>query len=328
MPMKRLLTILLLAGLIPPAPAQDGPKWKDEFYHDFRGKRLADGLALFQVKNEQFIKTEAAGLRVTIPEDFIHPFGGIGVRTTFAIHGDFEITATVEILEAEEPPKGGYGVGAILRLYKAEPSPDFVNLGRLVRAGDMQVILWEQSIGALDEKRKITAGPSPCTDKLLRLRMQREGTILRFSWAPGIAGNEFQEIRQLDFGGDDLRYAALVGVTGRQKCKLDARFLDLRIRSGGILAAAAPAAAKAPASRPDGERNYWWLLTLAAVVVLLGGGLALQRLLRRRARGTSAPPAGDAVAVECPSCRKRLKVPAAMTGKKVKCPSCSVAFDA
>src|SRR5262245_5238604 len=326
--MKRLMTIVLVAGLASPVWTQDGPKWRDEFYHDFRGKPLPDGLTLFQVKNEQFIKTEPEGLRVTIPNDFIHPFGGIGVRTTFGIQGDFEIAATVEILEAEEPPPGGYGVGAILRLYKAEPSPDFVNLARLHRAGDKQVIMWEQSIGPLDEKRKITAGPSQCTDKLIRLRIKREGTTLHFSWAPGLAGDDFRKLRQFEFGGDDLRYAALVGVTGRQKCNLDARFLDLRIRSGGMVAAAAPVAAKAAPSSSEAERNYWWLLTVAVVVVLLGSGLALARLLRRRGRGTSAPAAVGAIAVQCPSCQKRLKVPATMTGKKVKCPACGVACEA
>lgn len=315
--MKRFFAIVaILAGVMAPAAAQDAPQWKEEFSHDFRGKPLPEGLTLFQVKNEQLIQTEPEGLRITIPPEFIHPFGGIGVQTTFGIQGDFEITATIEILRADEPPPGGYGVGAILRLYKAAPSPDFVNLARLVRAGDKQILVWEQSIGALDEKRKIIPGSAPCTEKLLRLRMKREGTKLRFAWAPGIAADGFRETRQIEFGDDDLRHAVLVGVTGRQKSNLDVRFLELRIRSGGIVAEA-PVAAKAAANAPANERNYWWLLTAAGVVAFIGGSIALQRFRRRQAAASDA-----AVAVQCANCKKRLKAPAAMAGKKARCPQC------
>jgi predicted Zn finger-like uncharacterized protein len=47
-----------------------------------------------------------------------------------------------------------------------------------------------------------------------------------------------------------------------------------------------------------------------------------------QASGATAPPApaGDNAMIQCPACQKRLKVPANVIGKKVKCPACAATF--
>src|SRR5258708_38161271 len=120
---------LLLAAMWTLGQASEAP----DFYHDFRSQPLADKFTVYQAKDENWVKVDPEGLRITLPREPIHAFGGAGERRTFCIRGDFKITAAFEIIQAEVS-KTGYGVRPTLCVRKADPSRESSQVGRLVPA--------------------------------------------------------------------------------------------------------------------------------------------------------------------------------------------------
>jgi Protein of unknown function (DUF1583) len=295
-----LLTASALSGQATSALAQDATKYAHEFYHDFRGKPLPKELHVVGKPDNDFIKEEPEGFRITWPKTRIHAFGGVGCRTSFSIKGDFEITGTFEILQADEPPKGiSFGVGASLRVQQADPAPEGATIARVVRAGGKQILVWDR---VPDKGGKNAGGVHPCKDNLVRLRLKRTGTTLHYLWAPGLAGDNFQEIHAYkNFGDSDIVAARMNVLTGREPCNVDVRFIDLRVRSGGLVAADAPNVAPvvaplnnlAPAPDDAPKSRTALIVTLVvglAVTVLLMLGVAAGIYLKRQHAG-AAPEA-------------------------------------
>jgi WD40 repeat protein len=122
-------------------------------------------------------------------------------------------------------------------------------------------------------------------------------------------------------GGADQTVRLWDHQTGEQRAQLDVPIKLEKI--------APPVVADGDdAVQPD--RRLWLLLGAGTAIVVVGG-LFLAHLLRKRSR-LRAPEtpesagAAETVNVECVGCHKRLKVPADVVGKKVKCPSCATAF--
>lgn len=318
------LLILSAAG---GAPAQQEiNKYAQEFYHDFRGKPLPKELHLTGKREPEFLKFEPEGLRVTLPETFIHEFGGVSVRSSFGFKGDFEITAGFEILHADVPGKG-FGVGASMHMAQAQPGTQMATLARVVRAGPSQVLVWERTP---NKGEKYLGGVRKCSDKVLRLRFRRAGSTLHYLWAPGLEGGEFEEIGvQKEFGDADMNAVRINTITGREPCKADVRFIDFRIRSGGAAAedaiAVAPPAPNNLAPSPPTESSTRGWLSAAAII---GGALVLVftailgvALFLRRGK---AEPKGELAAITfaCPACGKSIKAKASTAGKKIACSKC------
>jgi hypothetical protein len=242
-----------------------------EYYHDFRGRPLPPELTFFNAEEGKFFNVEPEGLRITIPKGWSHPWGGVGFRTAFGFAGDFEVTLTMELLEAESPPSG-YGVGVCLYVAKPETTGG-ATIARLVRAGDNQVVLWDLADTPEAAEPRHEEGTFPSTDKAGRLRLKRTGTTLHYLWAPGIEGNAFEEIHQCEFGNDDIVRVRLAALTGRQPCGVDVRLVDFRVR-GGLAAAGTNAI------------THWkvWLLAGLTLAVCIGIWRAGRR---RQVRPTS-----------------------------------------
>jgi len=248
----------------------------DEFHHDFRGRPVPAEVALFPIE-WPFAKEEGEGLRITLPKDRKYR-APVGLRTNLPVQGNFEITAAIQILEAESPTQG-FGVGVTVYVQKVQPRDEGATLCRFVRAGGKQILFWDRSIVRPGEETKFDGGSAPCTATEFRLRLKRTGTTLRYLWAPGTSGDDgFQEIHKLDFGADDLKVVEVRCTTGGQPCQLDARILDLRIRSKEAPVEEEPAA---PAPAPPSQfRRLWWLVAGSACIV----GLWLAVLIGRRFR--------------------------------------------
>jgi len=314
------MNTILLALLY--ATAQVDEPGKD-FHHDFRKEEAPRGLILLNPKGEKFARFEPEGLRLTLPKERNDPAPIAGVKTTFSLSGDFEVTGAFEILEAEVPV-AGFGVGVSMFVQKAPPSPEGAGIYRLVRPGGKQVIYWDRSIGKQGEKMRFEGNASLCDATVGRLRLKRVGSILHYQWAEGLEGEEFHELKQVDFGPDEIKSLSMRGQTSKQPCALDVRILELRIRSGNpIVAAPAPAPGEKETTEPERQRSAWWLAILAGVVVAVLVGLGAARRARQQ---TTTPTAGETREVRCPSCEKRLKVPAQAAGKTIKCPGCAAAF--
>jgi hypothetical protein len=258
-----------------------------EYYHDFRTKPLPPELTYFNADDGSMFRQEPEGLRITIPKTMIHPWGGVGFRTSFGFKGDFEVTTTYEILQAEAPPAGGFGVGVCL--YVAKPgTAGGSSLARLVRAGDTQVVFWDFDRGEGAPKPRWDGGMDHCADKVGRLRMKRTGTMLHHLWASGTQGDDFKEINQSEFGDDEIARVRLCALTGRQPCDVSVRLLDLRIRSQSM-------DQPVPVAVPR-RQSVWWAVALV-IVLSLGVFLAV-RTSRRAGKqpghaGAEPQPAAD-----------------------------------
>jgi serine/threonine protein kinase len=328
-PFPLLLTFLcLLVGFVllvfqPAAAPPAAERSWSEIYYDFRGKPLPAELTL--VGAEQFVHCEPEGLRITMPKDR-KDLRHAGVARIAEIRGDFEITTTFEVLHAEIPPSG-YGVGVSMLIQKAVRTREGTTLCRLARPQGNQVVLWDRSIEDPGGDLRFEGGPSPCSERVGRLRLKRVGAVLHYLWAPGTTGNEFEEVHQCEFGSEELERVSLRGLSSQRRCDLDCRYLDLRIRTSEP-APALPATAPEPAPPAKGT----WKLVLVSVLglaLVVGIWFGVRQHLRAAPIPEPAPdrqapsePASAVVSFPCPECAKPLRARPALAGKKVKCPQC------
>jgi hypothetical protein len=270
--------VLLASSTVYAQPAQVEKKYPNEVYYDFRGKPLPDELALTPIGSEQFVTSEPEGLRITLPKDR-KDLAQLVVGTRSGIKGDFEITATLEILRAEAP-KSDFGVGASLYINKADSDTEGATLGRIVKPSGEQQIFWDQGFG----KNQYDIGTRPYKETQVRLRMKRTGAQLAYFVGKGLKGDHFDELPPKEFGGNDIKQVIVRVTTGRQRADVDVRLVDLRIRSG---AAPATTIAVVPATAPP-SRN-WLLAALCVAVSILTLAVAVlsAMLLRRQKRAGS-----------------------------------------
>ncbi len=313
----------------PPGGDKEYPK---EVYFDFRGKPLPPELLLRPDGAERFVRTEPEGLRVTLPKnrDNLEP---VKVSTRFGVQGDFEITATVEILQAERLSPGAWGAGAALFLNRAEPANQGASFARVSRPEGKEVVLYD----LFGKPGEVDVNSQPCPDKLVRLRLKRSGSQISYLLATGLQGENFEELSPKTFGRDDIQQVTVRVMTGRQPYSVDARLIDLRVRSGRVPATPVAAPTDVPQEPQTGFRWKLWLA--AAIVGLVGAAfLGTWLLWRRRDRaGTmdddapgpderaTAEAGANTVLFPCSECGKKLKVKAELVGKKVKCTQCGTA---
>jgi hypothetical protein len=286
-----LVILHVLAVFVAPVVAQDA-KYRENFTHDFRGKPLPAELTFFGKGVEQYAKEEPQGLRFTVPKERDN-YQPVGIKTLFAVQGDFEITVAVEILHADVPA-AGFGVGATLYVNKTIEPTHGATLGRLMRSPGRSVVVWDRSPG---EKEKFEGGDRPCEEKLVRLRLKRNGTLWSYQWAAGEQGDEFAEIHQCRFGDAKIKQVTLRCATAGQPCKADVRFLTLTIRSGGVVAAApstaaADTATPAVATTTARTGSHGWLMATVVIVgllVLFGVVAGVIGLLVVKSRRATAP---------------------------------------
>ncbi len=324
------LGVCLFLLLQTPPPPQQQPSPTD-VYCDFRGGRpLPPSFTLQGPDADKAIKREEEGLRITLPATR-RSIAPVAVATTSPVAGDFEITGTYELLSADRPP-GGNGVGVALNIATDyQDMMKFAKVGRILRAQEGDVYKAESWIkGQPDSgQQRFT----PTTARAGKLRFVREGSTLRFLVADG-PEHEFREINRREFTTEDLKVCRFVANNNGSPAGLDARLIDLRIRSDH----------QAPYKPLDREAQGWFA---GHLVVALGFSLALLCALcvllhmSRRARvfpspgvagtgdgskekpGPAAPEAAAPFIVfACPGCGKKLRARPALAGKSLKCPQC------
>ena len=214
--------VLWLGGIVGGAAEERG-----EIHYDFRGRARPSSLEVVGDMDESFLKTEAEGLRVTLPRDR-RQSDPWRLAMPLNIAGDFEITAALEILGVEEPaPEArSYGLGVLMSLDES------VRIGRLARDNSIQVVTWDRW-ATVNDQRRFLSGAAPCDAKTLRLRLNRQATTVHFLWAPGTAGENFQQIHECEYGNQEIHELRLElsARLGRQPAALDFRLLDLWIRT-------------------------------------------------------------------------------------------------
>lgn len=336
---RHFLSILFMAM---PAFVLAQPPAGNHYYQDFRKKaELIDELKYFGADMDEISKKEDAGLRVTLTAKREWK-GAVGIQTTIPLTGDFEITAGYEILAIERPQLGSPGVGVALNLANEPDLQNFAKLGRfhLFKYGNVHLAeAWHRDLPKDNPLRVWKQGPTEA--KSGRIRLKRESEIMRFLYADG-QDPEFRELDSREFNERDIKLVRLLVTNNASPALIDARLVDLRIRTGmGPNQANAPVAPpKIPApAQDDGHAaadNPGWLTVImlaggAGIVVCFALVVVLLLLRSRRAKPEAVKetvPSDAAVTLSfaCSECGKKLKAKLDSAGKKIKCPQCGKAM--
>lgn len=346
------LVVLSVSILLLPAmafPQGEGPALKAKFYEDFR-KGDPKNAALRPIRDSNFV-WENGGARVLIPAGQ-GKIPTTGVSAAFQIKGDFEITASYEILKAEKPTDG-YGVGVSM-FVAINPDNDgklAVSLSRrLMPKGNQQFLAHRMKP---DGEPKDLYRTRPAKANTGKLRVKRVGSRVSFYVADGDA--DFVPIYvdakakklDTDWGGDEIRYFQIGGDAGDSEAALDLRILDLTVHAEELpgLSASTPAKPAPPTVAPpnilqspqnETPTRNWTAIggSIGAFVLLaLVGGGAFFFLKRRKnaasfaasssapSKKTTAPKPTPSIPLDC-ECGRKLKIKPALAGKKIKCPEC------
>lgn len=308
-----------------------------EVYQDFRGKPpLPPEFRLEGPDVKAVTKSEEAGFRITLPNTR-KPNIPVQVAPTFAITGDFEVTATYELLAADMP-KDGYGVGVSLNIATTNDLQKFLKISRVLRADAKSVFMAEYWTKGANDWR----GPQVPTEvRSGQLRLVRVGSLVRCQ-ASEAPGKEFMTIFEKDdFGTEDMVHMRLQVTDGNKPgYAVDARLLDLRIRydiAGPARVANIVTPVPPVPITPPKEASKATTSGMLALVLLAGATITVLTALgifvyarRRRADHEDAEyetsGTGPPLTFACTACGKSLKIKAASAGKKVKCPRCGKAI--
>jgi hypothetical protein len=146
----------------------------------------------------------------------------VGFALPIELRGDFEATATFEILRAEAPDKG-YGVGVTMGV------DERARVGRYVKPKGAQVVAWD-FWPVVDGARRMQSGERPCDAREVRLRLKRTGAVVHFQWSPESEGEEFQEIHNIDYGNVDTKVFTFLAESAGEPFALDVRVMELQVR--------------------------------------------------------------------------------------------------
>jgi hypothetical protein len=163
----------------------------------------------------------------------------------------------------------------------------------------------------------------PAADMAGQLRLLRKGAAVAFLMCDKSTKGTFQELYRCDFGTDDLTTIRYVVNTNGEACAVDARLVDLRIRSGVLLNTVS-------ATPPTAYSRIIWIGASGLTALLLIGVVVSTRLLFRQRRrqlvAAEAPLEAvsetRSIACQCSNCGRSLKVRERRAGKRLKCPDC------
>lgn len=232
----------------------------DQFTHDFRKDGWNERILKRVGWNANEALTESPqGLTIKLPIDKPGK-AEAGVGTKFKVGGDFEITLTYQILSAMKPEKG-YGSG--LRLLKEEGKYRRADLSRSIKtSGDERYTsaVWTK----IDDKWNPIVEHHPAEQKYGRLRIVRKGSTLTYLVADGGA-EEFQEVRQAEFGPEVLTAIEILGDTGDSAQPLTVRFTNFSITADEL-----------PFGMPAPKRkaiwSVWIICGVVGVLLIAGTG--------------------------------------------------------
>jgi serine/threonine protein kinase len=204
-----------------------------EHYRTFKGRHNdTQGLSLIGPDAEQCVKFEPEGLRITLPAGHPGKRLATGVAWPLPIAGDFEITLGFEILFEPAVKDAGQGTGVFLGVDLNTPKSNRATLTRGARAeSGKQFIAWfalTRDDG--DKPHADVLRLLPTESRTGRLRIVRMGSILAFFGSEG-ANGEFKPIYRDAFHMGDVEQIRIGGYTGGPEASLDARLIDLRIRT-------------------------------------------------------------------------------------------------
>ncbi len=313
-------------------PAKEQPFGKELLHQDFRGNpALPSTLKVVGPDFAEMNQPDDKGLRFTIPKTRKSD-QPVGVRLTFSLSGDFEITGAYEVLSIDPPP-GGPGVGVGLNVCIKNDYKKFGKIGRFMLAQKKGAYLlaesWDKEVK--DSYRKKL---EPSAALAGQVRLVRRNSKLHYFVAEA-PGNVFRQIHTSEFSAEDVELVRFAVNNNGTAAGVDARLIDLKIRTvTQVLDQPDAPRAADPESGPDGpSKGGLWLVFILGlgITLVLAIGAGAWLILRQRGSAPESKPAVNAdvspasLVVTCAGCGKNLKVKAEMAGKKVKCSQCGKA---
>lgn len=212
------------------APAQS--KSKGVYEVDFRGGTF-DHSRLVPLGHRStygltLMRPEEKGLRIHIPYHQGENKPELGIAPAFEIHGDFEITATYEILAAEVPKKGA-GLGPNLYIL-ANKTLNGATFRRCVTPSGTQVYLVHWLVRDEKGNRPLRAKSFAAGATSGKMRLARTGDTLRYLVAEQ-QSDEFIELHQAQFGKEPIGLLRVEAMTDGSPSTVLIRWKDLTIRA-------------------------------------------------------------------------------------------------
>jgi WD40 repeat protein len=305
------------------------PAFRD-IYQDFRGGAgVQPPLVLVGPDAEAVTRAEKEGVRITLPAKRSKT-DRVGIQLNSRIRGNFEITASYEILQADQPATG-HGVGVELFVATVEPANKQLGLFRVSRVNEGEVHMSSLS-PIVDGQRQYLVRVFEASARAGRLRITRIGNEVILRVAEGDE-KEFKELCREDLGPEMVNMIRVSAYTGHAQYAIDLRIKDLHVRPLPA-SEASTLSALSSTLRSSGKRG--WLAAAAIVILTTAGAVVAVWLIASRGRRASAKPDHDTpstqtegapttISFPCSACRQKLKAPASLAGKEVKCPQCGKA---
>ena len=263
-----------------PVARLDEAKAIDEYRIDFRkGEYDTRWLKMDGAPGTaKLVQPDERGLRFTIPNGLGE---GPAVATKFAIRGDFEITATFEVLSKLRPDVG-YGMGADMVIKPPGVWDKFASISRFSKTDDTVFsMVHKDKVG---EKENWNAKIHPTQATSGRLRLVRVGPTLHYQLAEGDA-KIFHEMFVSEYGAEDLEFVRISATTGGSKKAVDLLWKDLSVRAEELPGWVGP--------NPKSRRSQPWITTVVVSAALLLGMMGLVWWLALSHRARTGPALKD-----------------------------------
>ncbi|GIW93430.1 MAG: hypothetical protein KatS3mg110_1471 [Pirellulaceae bacterium] len=257
--------LLLVCGCVPSDfgdPNQRIFDFQNSQYDRMQLRPLVAGMA-------RLVEPTPKGLRMHLPAG--PGPERVGIKPVFSIQGDFEITASFEVVRLEQP-KSGSGVGPAIHLVFQSPLEPTAVLSRLQRQEGRQVFssyyaVWDDAQKKSDRQKRLQFRAA--RDKLGKLRVVRTGETLEFYVVDGLSDN-FELVDRVPAVPYDVREIWLVLNRHGDSAAGEVIWKDVTIRAAGF---------STPQPRPRGN---WLVRAVPAVVVILAATAAVWLWWRRR----------------------------------------------
>lgn len=249
----------------------------EEFQKSFLGGESGEPmLTLTSPDAAKYAKTTPEGYLFTLPASPA-PLAPVGLLTQFRVRGDFEISASYEIVEID-PPTSGYGCGASLFVMCGSREGATVARFSLPKTGDVIATDRMSPDGVKRDKHDVKT--MTARSQSGKLRLVREGRTLKYLMAEG--DGDFQEVRRENFVKSDLTTIRLAADTGLSTGKLVVRFGDFSVR--------AKALPLGPATE-DEAQEYLALWVGGSVLLAAAGAVAIVVLRKKTPGGATVQQA-------------------------------------
>jgi hypothetical protein len=195
-----------------------------EVHYDFGGG-LLESDTIRVVGDQQYVVAQADGFTVDIPAGTTP--NNVGVTVNHTIVGDFEISATFDLLNLPVPTDG-YGTGATLLI------EDGIQYGMSLQrvrtpTGEQRYFAHHYEIKP-DGRYDHQSIPFPASADSAVLRIAREGLLIKYLVAE-TGSNEFRELHRVQLTNHPIPFLQVFAQPGGGKNAVSVRWRALTIRA-------------------------------------------------------------------------------------------------